>query len=136
MKLPSRAFCEALAERALARLPERFRSFLYNVQIEVRDEPGPEAGKWNGSTTLLGLYTGLKREQMASPFSGSYMPARIVLYRRNLCALCADEEQLARRIQETLLHEIGHHFGFDEAAIRAAMAGRASARSARRRPRR
>lgn len=94
------------------------RELLYNLEIDVMDAPGPEAGKWKGSSSLLGLYKGLPRGSMASPLTGSYLPARIILYRRNIESQCEDEAQLLIRIRLTLRHEIAHHFGFSEEDIR------------------
>jgi predicted Zn-dependent protease with MMP-like domain len=119
VKVTRAAFLK-LAEAALAGLPKKVRGLLYNVEIAVRDSPGREAGKWKGSSDLLGLYTGLKRADMTSTSSGAYMPARILLYKRNIESRCADEAALAKCIRDTLLHEIGHHLGFDEAGIRRA----------------
>jgi predicted Zn-dependent protease with MMP-like domain len=114
----TRARFHELAEKALSEIPKFFLKRLYNVEIDVKARPGPESGKWNGSSNLLGLYHGLKRDEMKSTGTGGYLPARIVLYQRNLEALCASEEELERRIRLTLRHEIAHHFGFSEEQIR------------------
>ena len=37
-----------------------------------------------------------------------------MLYRKPLLAECRDRRGLIHQIQLTLLHEIGHHFGFSE----------------------
>jgi predicted Zn-dependent protease with MMP-like domain len=42
----------------------------------------------------------------------------IVLYRQPLLASARNRRQLIRQIQLTLLHEIGHHFGFSDAEMR------------------
>ena len=114
----TRAAFERTVEKALAEIPEAFRGLLYNLEIAVKASPGAEAGRWKGSRSLLGLYKGMSRADMASPVSGSYLPARIILYQNNIQSLCADAEGLARRIRLTLRHEIAHHFGFSEDAIR------------------
>ena len=117
MRFPRARFLR-LAEEALAELPKRLRGLLYNIEIDIKETPGAEAGKWKGSTTLLGLYSGLKRGEMTSPSSGAYMPARIVLYKKNIEDRCDSDKELARQIRHTLFHEIGHHFGFNEEEIR------------------
>lgn len=114
----SRSLFQKLAEESLADIPKAFLKILHNLEIDVRALPGPEAGPWKGSKSLLGLYHGLKREEMRSPLTGTYLPARIVLYQRNIEALCASKEELARQIRLTLRHEIAHHFGFSEEDLR------------------
>ena len=90
---------------------------LVNLEVCVKQRPGIEAGRWRGSTTLLGLYSGLQREDMVLP-SRPHQPARIVLYQRNIEKLCASEAQLTEEIGLTMRHEIGHHFGFDDSRLR------------------
>lgn len=107
---------EELAELALEALPAEFREALVDVEIAVRAVPGKEAGRWKGSRTLLGLYSGLTREEMKRA-DQPYEPARILLYQRNLEADCATEAELAEELATTLRHEIGHHFGMGDAHL-------------------
>ena len=118
MRLSREAF-ERLLREALAGIPEPFKGLIYNVEISVRAAPGREAGRRRGSPTLLGLYDGMTREEMLRSDAGSYLPARIVLYRRNLERGCKTEGELATAIRTTLRHELAHHFGFSDADLRA-----------------
>ena len=113
MKFP-RARFEHLAEASLAEIPGQFRELIVDLEISVKAVPGPEAGPWRGSRTLLGLHQGLGRAEMLSPYSGSHPPARIILYQRNIESLCRDEGELSRQIRITLRHELAHHFGFSD----------------------
>jgi predicted Zn-dependent protease with MMP-like domain len=61
---------------------------------------------------LLGLYVG--NWLGADPRQG----ARIVLFKDTLIRLFEDPEELKREIAVTLRHEIAHHFGADEEAVR------------------
>lgn len=117
VRVPGARF-QRLAEEALAEIPRAFRRIFYNVGIAVRAVPGAEAGRWKGSKDLLGLYTGPTRAEMASPFSGTYLPARIVLYRRNLSARAADDGELKRLVRTTLRHELAHHYGLTDDDLR------------------
>jgi len=45
------------------------------------------------------------------------LPDVIVLYRQPLMRSCRSPADLIRQIQLTLLHEIGHHFGFSDAEM-------------------
>ena len=117
MKFPRSRF-ERLAEAALAEIPGQFRDLIVDLEISVKAAPGPEAGRWRGSQTLLGLYQGLRRADMLSPYSGSHEPARIILYQRNIESLCRDEAELFRQVRITLRHELAHHFGFSDDDLR------------------
>jgi len=101
-------------ESALKGIPQLFRGLIVNLEISVQGLPGPEAGRWQGSRDLLGLYKGLPRADMATPLSGAHPPARVILYQRNIEALCPDEAELGRHVQLTLRHELAHHFGFTD----------------------
>ncbi|MBI4678492.1 MAG: metallopeptidase family protein [Elusimicrobia bacterium] len=116
----SRSVFQRLADEELAAVPPAFRELFCDLSVEARAVPGREAGKWKGSATLLGLYTGLTRQQMASPYSGTHEPARIILYQRNIESLVSSEAELRAQIRATLRHEIAHHFGFSEDDIRRA----------------
>ena len=114
----SRNLFQNIAEKELASVPGPFLKLLYNVEISVKALPGRESGRWKGSRRLLGLYKGFRREEMKSPISGSYLPARIILYQKNIEEGVLSPEDLAKRIRLTLRHEIAHHFGFSEEDIR------------------
>ena len=96
-------------------LPEWVQEALSNVSIQVHAHPRdvlegePEAE----DAELLGLYLGLPLpEQEANP-SGE--PAAVIyLFREAHLALGLDGEALHEEIGRTLLHEVAHHFGFDD----------------------
>ena len=116
MKLPAKEFL-ALAERAFAGIPKTFRRRIVNVQVEVKARPGREAGRWRGSRSLLGLYAGPTRWELSRSEAAPVLPARILVYRENLLAVCATRKQLLEELRATLRHELGHHFGFDDADL-------------------
>ncbi|MBI5200092.1 MAG: metallopeptidase family protein [Elusimicrobia bacterium] len=114
----SKARFESMADEAFEGIPEKYRELLYNVSIEVRGIPGPEAGKMNGSANLLGLYTGMTRAEMQSTGSGSYMPSRVILYQKNIQRDCKNEAELEAAVRTTLRHELAHHFGFTDEELK------------------
>ena len=106
----------AMVTRAIAGLPERFRSALNVVRVEVRDRP--TAGQLasvglDESELLLGLYEGLPLTER-SVNDVPRPPDVIFLFREDLEDACDDLEMLERETRVTLLHELGHYFGFDE----------------------
>jgi predicted Zn-dependent protease with MMP-like domain len=46
------------------------------------------------------------------------MPDRVVLYQRNIEAVCRTEEEIEHQIRMTVIHEVGHYFGLSEDELR------------------
>ena len=42
------------------------------------------------------------------------MPDRITIFRQTISAHCNTEEDLLRRVQVTVIHEVAHHFGISD----------------------
>lgn len=113
----SRAQFEELVSEALDRLPHRFAELMSNVTVQVREEPDEATLRRFGldpvRSTLFGLYTGVPLDRRGGWY-GNVLPDVIVLYRQPLMAASRTPDKLIRRVQLTLLHEIGHHFGFSD----------------------
>ena len=104
---------EKLVEEALDRLPEYFRSKLANVAILIEDR-APRGRQHDG--ILLGLFHGVPLTQK-STFQMA-LPDRIIIYQKNIEAVCATDEEIRREIRATVLHELGHFFGLSEEELR------------------
>lgn len=113
----SRAQFEELVSEALDRLPHRFAELMSNITVQVREEPDEATLRHLGldpvRSTLFGLYTGVPLDRRGGWY-GNVLPDVIVLYRQPLMAASRTPDELIRRVQLTLLHEIGHHFGFSD----------------------
>ena len=102
-------------QAALDALPEDFRPYLENVLIEVQSRPAKALlEEYEETNDLLGIYVGVPLEDKGPERAPSPLPDRILIFRENLCAMCASWEDLVDEIRITVLHEIGHHFGLDE----------------------
>ena len=102
-------------QEALDEIPEEFRPYLDNVVIEVRLRPDAALlEEYQETDDLLGLYVGVPLEDKGPGHSGPPLPDRVLIFRDNLCAMCATVDELVDEIRVTVLHEIGHHFGLDE----------------------
>ena len=114
---------ENIAEEAFHGLPPRFINAIDNVEIVVEDVPtGDDLKLQRKGGTLLGLYKGIPLSKRGTWYGMSpTLPDRIILYQKNIEALCRGEREIRRQIYITLYHEIGHYFGMSEAEIRHAM---------------
>ena len=117
---------ESLVRQAIDGLPIEYRRLLENVAIVVEDEP-PQAVLddfgLESPDDLLGLYSGVSRDNDSFFNAGGQLPARISIYRGPIMRLCRSAEEVVREVRDTVVHEIGHHFGLsdsDMAAIEAA----------------
>jgi predicted Zn-dependent protease with MMP-like domain len=105
---------ETLVARALDGLPPHIVAMLDNVEIVVEDEPTPEQrGQNGGDDALFGLYEGIPLVARDSGYAMT-LPDRIIIFRRPLERACRSPAEIAREVRITVLHELGHHFGFDE----------------------
>jgi predicted Zn-dependent protease with MMP-like domain len=106
---------ETLVARALDDLPEEFAELLANVAVVIEEEPGAddlEALGMEPDEELLGLYQGVPQPERSSFYSA--LPDRVVLYRGPILRCCDNRRQVMREVRETVVHELGHHFGLDE----------------------
>jgi len=109
----------ALVEHAMERIPDEFRMAIQNLQIVVEDWPDPavmEDVTGDPDEVLYGLYTGTPLPDRGAGY-GNTMPDVITLYQGPLEEDFPDRDELCYEIEVTLVHEIGHYFGFDEETI-------------------
>jgi predicted Zn-dependent protease with MMP-like domain len=102
-------------ESALRELPVETRQFFDNVAIVVEDEPAPgsRADLAGEPEELFGLYHGIPQSQRSGGYS-MVVPDRITVYRGPLVRAFGTGPELDEEIRVTVLHELGHHLGFDE----------------------
>ena len=117
---------DELVEEALKDLPPEFAAHLRNVQVVAEAKPSRRllremgmSGK--GEDTLLGLYQGTSLLERTSDY-GNVLPDRILLFREPILdeAYATQQEDesfedaVRAVVRDTVLHEVGHHFGMDE----------------------
>ena len=115
---PSLDEFEALAKAALEGLPEPFRSLVKDVVCLVAEFPEEEVLDDLGMEDpfeLMGLFTGVGMAQDGAVPDSGQLPNQIYLYRRPILDYWAEnEETLGDLVTHVLVHEMGHHFGFDD----------------------
>ena len=107
---------EDLVERALRRLPRKFKDKLANIAVVVEDWPDDETLADLGiepPDTLYGLYRGVDLTHRDSSY-GNVLPDTVTIYQGPIEEDCADEEEMAELVRETVIHELGHYFGLDD----------------------
>jgi predicted Zn-dependent protease with MMP-like domain len=115
VRIPPEEF-ESLVEKALDGLPEEFADLLENVAVMVAEEPDPgdlEALGMEPDDELFGLYQGIPLDERSTFYQGA-MPDRVFIYRGPILRYCESRRQVIREIRDTVVHELGHHFGLDE----------------------
>jgi predicted Zn-dependent protease with MMP-like domain len=109
---------EELVERALATIPMPFAEALDEVAIVVEDEPTAEQlgdGDSDSDDTLYGIYEGVPRTEWGADWIA--VPNRITLFRLPLEADFADPDELEDEVWLTVVHELAHHLGIDDARL-------------------
>ena len=114
---------DAAVGEALAGVPERFHRVLENVGIALADEPdehdldAADCDVADGGE-LLGLYEGIPLPQRTTSYGG-VMPDVITIFKGPHERVCSSRAEMVRQIRLTVLHEIGHYFGFDDEYLHA-----------------
>src|SRR3954452_7049021 len=101
---------EALVAEALDGIPEDLGRLIENVAVFV------ESGDDNPN--LLGLYQGVPLTRREGYGIGGGMPDRITIYRHPITRRCGTDEEVVALVRTTVIHEVGHHFGIDDARLR------------------
>ncbi|MFV1963061.1 MAG: metallopeptidase family protein [Acidimicrobiia bacterium] len=100
---------EEVVDRALEELPEWVVAKIDNLIIVVEEHPPRELGD------VLGVYEGVDLSQREDYFGA--MPDRILIFRQPHLALGLGQKALEAEIRKTVLHELGHHLGIDDARL-------------------
>jgi predicted Zn-dependent protease with MMP-like domain len=100
---------EELVGDALDLIPAEFAAAMDNVVVLVEDRH-PE------NPTVLGLYHGVALTERTSHYGG-VLPDRITIYREAILDICREEQDVVEEVAITVVHEVAHHFGIDDARL-------------------
>ncbi len=102
---------QSMVEEEFDALPAEMVRGLENVAILIADQPESEQPR------LFGLYSG-RPLKTRGVYGYGELPDRITLFKNNMVDYSADLVALRARVRITLVHEIGHFFGLDDARLR------------------
>jgi predicted Zn-dependent protease with MMP-like domain len=110
-----------LVRQVLDSLPDEFREKIHNLAVIVEDRPPRSQAKRprdprRPRELVMGIFQGVPATQ-ASTFNVVTGPNRIVLYQKNIEAVCSNEAEIRHEVRQTVLHELGHYFGMDESQL-------------------
>ena len=107
----SRERFEELVAEALDTIPDELARRVQNLVVLVEEEPPPGEPR-----DLLGMYDGVALTERGGGYAGM-LPDRIFIFRGPLMEMCQDEAELIDEVRITVVHEVAHHFGIDEATL-------------------
>lgn len=109
-----------LVDEAVAAIPAEFHRHLENVAICIEAWPSDallaSLDLDPARDTLFGLYEGTALPDRPHDFAGQ-PPDRITIFREPLLEEFRDARTIRREIERTIVHEIAHFFGLDEAHV-------------------
>jgi predicted Zn-dependent protease with MMP-like domain len=106
-----------IAYQTIERLPPQFRPYTKSLIIRVENYPDDEmleSVSLVDRNDLLGLYKGIPLPQKGYKIPMA-LPDVIFLFRCPLIRHALENEQeLVKLIEHVMIHEIAHHFGFED----------------------
>lgn len=109
---------EQLVADSLDAINEEFGQHIDNIVVMVQDRPTPEQRmklKLRPHTYLFGLYEGVPKTKR-----GTYtmaLPDKITIFKYDILSFARNREHLEQLVNNTVWHEVGHHFGLSDAQI-------------------
>jgi len=113
------ALVTSITAEVMAALSPEMRRKAEHILVVTADRPSSEQRDWyynEGQDDLLGLFEGVALPERHSD-GLDYLPDQITLFRLPLSEMCEDEAALREEIRITIIHELGHFFGFGEDAL-------------------
>jgi len=113
-----RRFFKKTVKEVVESLPPELKTRLENVAFIIEDDFSEIPEEWeDGGQELLGLYHGISQKDRGFWY-GNTLPDRIIIYQKPLERISSSLQELKENIRQTVIHEIGHYFGFDEEELR------------------
>jgi predicted Zn-dependent protease with MMP-like domain len=103
----------------VAQLPPALLARVHNVEIVVESRPSAADRKAAGigpRSVLLGLYHGIPLTERGEGYN-LVLPDKISIYQESIELFCSTDDEIRAEVRKTVLHELGHYFGIDDARL-------------------
>lgn len=114
MSNSSRAHFEKVVDAAIDGLPPWVHERIDNLMIVVEDWPSHDQDPTGAG--LLGIYEGVSLLERSGDYWGA-LPDQITIFRGPHLEMDLNDDDLQTEIRRTVLHEIAHHLGIDDARL-------------------
>lgn len=106
----SRDEFEGLVAEALDTIPAELARLMSNVVVVVEDHAPAD------DPDLLGLYSGIPLTERDGNYAG-FLPDQVTIFMSPIVGMCETREDVVEEVRITVVHEIAHHFGIDDARL-------------------
>ncbi len=113
---------EKIVVETINTLPEEFSKKIENVEVMVEEWPNYEevqSIKAHPGSLLFGLYRGVPKTKRLSNYSA--LPDKIIIFAGPILTISRSWDEAKMKVKNTVLHEIGHHFGLSDSEIYASL---------------
>lgn len=111
---------QKLVHDAIEGIPQEFKDLLNNVDVTIADAPSPfqlRKMRLHNGMLLLGLYEGVPQTKRGAGYS-FVLPDKITIFKEPILQLYQTDEAIKEHVKLVVKHEIGHHFGLSDEAMR------------------
>lgn len=104
---------QEVIDETVATLPDEIKIHAQRLPLSLESSPSPEMREEGIDEDTLGLFVGESLDDIGA--TASPMPGQILLFLENLWDFAdRNPEEFREEVRVTLLHELGHFFGWDE----------------------
>ncbi len=105
-----------LVDEGVDALPKQIQKRMKNVAIVIADEPTDVQRKENNLSEddkLFGLYEGVPQTERGLE-DLPILPDKITIFKLPILASYSKPEDIKKCVENTVWHEVAHHFGMEE----------------------
>ena len=101
---------EGLVAEALDSIPADLSRLMSNVVVVVEDYAPAD------DPDLVGLYSGIPLTERDGNYAG-FLPDQVTIFMNPILEMCQTTNEVVEEVRITVVHEIAHHFGIDDARL-------------------